>query len=158
MVDEALDQKEQFIIRPIGHVRRSDDGNRLEIMPPYRSALKQLEHFSHVIVVWWADRQDSEKSRSIMQTNPPYAADKTTGVFACRSEYRPNPVALSTCKLLDVDEANGVVKIAEIDALDGTSIVDLKAYFPVCDRVKDAHIPDWLSDWPEWMPDEGIGF
>jgi tRNA (Thr-GGU) A37 N-methylase len=64
---------------------------------------------------------------------------------------------MTTCKLLGVDEGNGMVQIADIDAYDGTRIVDLKAYFPVCDRVKEAHIPTWLSDWPEWMPDGGIG-
>ena len=48
-------------------------------------------------------------------------------------------------------------KVADIDAYDGTPIVDLKACFPVCERVKEAYIPEWLSDWPEWMPEEGIG-
>ena len=67
-----------------------------------------------------------------------------------------NPIAMTTCKLLDVDEEQGVVRVSKIDAYDGTPIVDLKAYFPVCDRVKDASIPKWLSEWPEWMPDEGL--
>ena len=83
--------------------------------------------------------------------------DKLTGIFACRSEYRPNPIAITTCEILDVNKAKGIVNIKNIDAYDGTEIIDLKAYFPVCDRVKNAKIPDWLSFWPEWMPDEGIG-
>jgi tRNA (Thr-GGU) A37 N-methylase len=64
---------------------------------------------------------------------------------------------MTTCKLLEVDEGSGVLKVADIDAFDGSQIVDLKAYFPVCDRVQEAHIPQWLSDWPEWMPDDGVG-
>jgi len=48
-------------------------------------------------------------------------------------------------------------EVSDIDAYDGTPIVDLKAYFPVCDRVKEATIPEWLSNWPEWMPEQGIG-
>jgi tRNA (Thr-GGU) A37 N-methylase len=47
--------------------------------------------------------------------------------------------------------------VADIDAYDGTPVIDLKAYFPVCDRVKEARIPAWLVDWPEWMPEEGLG-
>jgi len=78
-------------------------------------------------------------------------------VFATRAEYRPNPIAMTTCKILNVDEIMGIVKVADIDAYDDTPIVDLKAYFPVCDRVKRTRIPEWLSDWPEWMPEEGIG-
>jgi tRNA (Thr-GGU) A37 N-methylase len=64
---------------------------------------------------------------------------------------------MTTCKLLGMDEGQGVLQVADIDAVDGTRIVDLKAYFPVCDRVREAYIPEWLSDWPEWMPEDGIG-
>ncbi len=59
--------------------------------------------------------------------------------------------------MLKVDEKNGIIEVSDIDAYDGTPIVDLKAYFPVCDRVKEARIPKWLSNWPEWMPEQGIG-
>jgi len=86
-----------------------------------------------------------------MQTKPPYARGKLTGVFACRAEYRPNPIMMTTCRILEVNEEKGIVKIPWIDAHDGTPIVDLKAYFPVCERVKEPQIPEWLSNWPEWM-------
>ena len=109
------------------------------------------------MVFWWAHKHDNEKSRRSLQCEPPYAKGKITGVFATRAEYRPNPIAISTCKILNLDEDKGIVNVADIDAYDGTPIVDLKAYFPVCDRVKRARIPEWLSDWPDWMPDEGIG-
>lgn len=146
-----------FHIHLIGYIRRSEDSVNLEILEPFRPALKQLDHFSHVMVFWWADKHDNEESRSIMQTDPPYAKGKVTGVFATRAEYRPNPIAMTTCKLLAVDEERGIVQVTNIDAYDGTPIVDLKAYFPVCDRVREARIPEWLSDWPEWMPEEGLG-
>lgn len=144
-------------VRPIGAIRRTGDGIRLEIAEPYRPALKALEEFSHVIVLWWADQLDTAEMRAIMQTEPPYAPGHVMGLFATRAPYRPNPVALTTCKLLGVDEVAGVVEVADIDALDGTPIVDLKAYFPVCDRVQTASIPDWLEGWPEWMPENGLG-
>ncbi len=148
--------EKNFTMVPIGYVRR-DPNVYLEICEPFRPALRQLDHFSHVMVFWWAHNHDNEKSRSIMQTNPPYAADKVTGVFACRAEYRPNPIGMTVCTLEEVDEEKGIVHITDIDAYDGTPIVDLKAYFPVCDRVKEAYIPEWLSEWPEWMPEEGLG-
>lgn len=146
-----------YQVSPIGYIRRTEGEIILDILEPFRTGLKQLDHFSHVIVLWWADRHDNKKSRGILQTEPPYAQGKITGVFACRSEYRPNPIALSTCKMLAIYQEGGILKIAEIDAIDGTPILDLKAYFPVCDRVKEAQIPEWLSDWPEWMPEEGLG-
>lgn len=150
-------KEETFEMYPIGYIRRLENGIHLEILEPFRPALKQLDHFSHVMVFWWADRHDNEKSRGIMQTEPPYAQGKVTGVFATRAEYRPNPIAMTTCKILEIDEGNGIVRVTNIDAYDGTRVVDLKAYFPVCDRVKETNIPEWLSGWPEWMPEEGIG-
>jgi tRNA-Thr(GGU) m(6)t(6)A37 methyltransferase TsaA len=157
MDESGIKAEEGYRIYPIGYVRRPENDIYLEILEAFRPALRQLNHFSHIMVFWWADRHDNERSRSIMQTEPPYASGKLTGVFATRAEYRPNPIAMTTCKLLTVDEKDGTVRIANIDAYDGTPVVDLKAYFPVCDRVKEATIPEWLSDWPEWMPEEGIG-
>jgi tRNA-Thr(GGU) m(6)t(6)A37 methyltransferase TsaA len=144
-------------IQSIGTVRRDQDTVFLEIPEAYRPALSCLEHFSHLFVLWWADRYDNEESRRILQTRPPYAEDKLTGVFACRSEYRPNPIALTVCKILEVDEQGGRIMICDIDAFDGTQILDLKPYFPVCDRVKNASIPDWLAGWPNWLPERGLG-
>ncbi|NIP34428.1 MAG: tRNA (N6-threonylcarbamoyladenosine(37)-N6)-methyltransferase TrmO, partial [Thermoplasmata archaeon] len=56
-----------------------------------------------------------------------------------------------------MDVECGVVRVNDVDALDGSPIIDLKAYFPVLDRVRDATIPDYLEGWPEWLPEEGIG-
>jgi tRNA-Thr(GGU) m(6)t(6)A37 methyltransferase TsaA len=160
--DESMNEttrtlESRFMMKSIGTVRRSSSGIRLEIDESFRPALRQLGSFSHVMVFWWAGRNDNDEYRGMLQTRPPYAEEHLTGVFATRSPYRPNPVAMTTCRLESVDEDAGFVEVADIDAFDGTQIVDLKAYFPVCDRVKTAHIPAWLSDWPDWMPDDGIG-
>ncbi len=145
-------------IEPIGHVRRTGAGEVfVEILATYRAGLKQLDRFSHVIVLWWADRSDNPTMRGTLQCNPPYATEHTTGVFACRAEYRPNPIAVTTCEIVAVDEAHGIVRLRNIDALDGSPVLDLKAYFPVVDRVQDAHIPGYLTGWPEWLPESGIG-
>lgn len=136
---------------PIGTVQNSGESFGVEIDAPYRPALKQLDQFSHVIVLWWADQSDNEESRSQLQTRPFYAEEHLTGVFACRAEYRPNPLGSTVCKILAIDEEAGLVRLEYIDAFDGSPVVDLKAYFPVSDRVKSARIPAWLSDWPEWV-------
>lgn len=146
-----------YQLQPIGSVRRTKQEIRLQIDEAFRPALKQLDLFSHVVVFWWADRFDDTESRNILVCKPPYAAEHETGIFATRSPIRPNPIAMTTCKLLSVDQSKGIVRIANIDAVDGTPVVDLKAYFPVCDRVKQAHLPAWLDGWPEWMPEDGVG-
>jgi tRNA-Thr(GGU) m(6)t(6)A37 methyltransferase TsaA len=152
-----MSTKKSITVFPIGFVRRTDSGLLLEIDEEYRPGMKQLDKFSHLMVLWWADKHDNKNSRSTFQCEPPYAEGHLTGVFASRAEYRPNPIAITTTKIHDVDIENGIIKVGDIDASDGTPILDLKAYFPVTDRVQNVTIPDWLSDWPEWMPDEGIG-
>jgi tRNA-Thr(GGU) m(6)t(6)A37 methyltransferase TsaA len=150
-------RENQFLLTPIGRIRRGEEGVQVELEPSIKPALKQLGHFSHVMVFWWANHFDNEEAREMLRSISPYAPDHECGVFATRSPYRPNPIMMTTCKLLEVDEESGIVRIAEIDAFDGSTVVDLKAYFPVCDRVKEPFIPAWLSDWPDWMPEDGIG-
>lgn len=149
---------EHFIINPIG-VAKADQGRfGVEIHESFRPALKELNRFGHVIVTWWADRHDNEECRSKLQTELPYAKDITAGVFACRSEYRPNPIAITTCKIINLDQAKGIVELEYIDADDGTPILDLKPYIPVCDRMRDIRVAEWYSDWPEWYEDAGAYF
>jgi tRNA (adenine37-N6)-methyltransferase len=155
--DLAMNHHSSYQVIPLGVVQRTPAGVNLLIESPYRPALHGLEHFSHVMVFWWADRFDAPEYRQMMQCDPPYAPGHTSGMFATRSPIRPNPLMMTTCRLLAVDEAEGVVAVADLDAIDGTPIVDLKAYFPVCDRVQDATIPGWLEGWPTWMPENGIG-
>jgi len=98
-----------YHLHPIRYVRRSEEGVFVEILEPFRPALKQLDHFSHVMVFWWADKHDNEKSRNILQTEPPYAPGKLAGIFATRAEYRPNPIGMTTCKLVALDEKCGLL-------------------------------------------------
>ncbi len=150
-------EQQRYDLRPIGCVVRSDGGIRVEVLERFRPALQLLDRFTHLIVVWWADKHDNEKSRAMLRCEPPYAPGRVHGIFATRAEYRPNPIAITTCKMLSLDEQEGIIQVADIDAFDGTPVVDLKPYYPVCERVQDARIPEWLADWPEWMPEEGLG-
>lgn len=144
-------------LRAVGRVRRDGPRRWIEIDEAYRPALLALDGFSHVNVLWWANWVEGDEYRSYLQGNPPYAPEHATGVFASRSPLRPNPIGLTVCPIVRVDVEAGIVEVADIDALDDSPVLDLKAYFPVCDRVREARIPEWLVGWPEWMPDAGSG-
>jgi tRNA-Thr(GGU) m(6)t(6)A37 methyltransferase TsaA len=146
----------EMTVTAIGTVFRENDMVRILIDEKYHAALKQLNHFSHVIVMWTPDKID-EDYRHNLTCRPPYAPNHETGVFASRAEYRPNPIAITVCPIVSLDEENGVLVVKSIDAYDGSPVLDLKAYFPVLDRVKDPQLPEWLDGWPEWLPDDGIG-
>ncbi len=149
--------QETYTIFPVGYIKRQDERVYLQISPPYIPALKEIEQFSHVQVLWWfSEFQDSIYRQATQSDHAPYDAP-VLGIFACRSPVRPNPIGLTTARIIDVLPEAGIVEIADLDAFDGTPILDLKPYFPSCDRVKDAHVPAWAADWPEWLPENGLG-
>jgi tRNA-Thr(GGU) m(6)t(6)A37 methyltransferase TsaA len=149
-----------YSLCPIGYIHATEAEQRfeVEILAPYRDALQQLGEFSHVIVVWWANQHDQPASRNTMITELPYAPGVKAGVFACRSEYRPNPIALTTTPILHIDQKNGILSLAWLDAYDGTPVLDLKPYIPVTDRIRDYKVAQWMQDWPAWMEDAGAYF
>lgn len=150
-------QAGRYHIFPIGTIQRREGSTFIEVLEKYRPALKELEQFSHVQILWWFSQFDDAESRETIQFDKvPYEAPPL-GVFACRSPLRPNPIGLTTARILCVDHENGKVQIGAIDAFDGTPVLDLKAYIPSMDRVKGFRVPAWAAEWPEWMPEEGIG-
>src|SRR5512145_519782 len=77
-----------YQLHPIGYVRAQEGSYCLEILPPYRPALKELQRFSHALIFWWAHQHDNAEQRAITTTPLPYAAGLEAGVFACRAPYR----------------------------------------------------------------------
>jgi tRNA-Thr(GGU) m(6)t(6)A37 methyltransferase TsaA len=146
-----------FEINTIGTVKQDNGKATIQIDSPHKAALKGLGDFSHVYVLFWADRFADDAHRATHVVPLPYAEGVESGVFANRSPVRPNPILISLCPIESVDEAAGTVTVTTIDAFDGTPVVDLKPYYPVTDRVKQASIPAYLVGWPEWFPEEGIG-
>jgi tRNA (adenine37-N6)-methyltransferase len=148
-------------ITPIGEVRADDSRGRyeLEIAEPYRKGLKGLSEFGRVQVLWWAHGVEKDPAmRETLVCELPYAKGERAGVFACRAQYRPNPVDLSSCGVVELREKEGVVVLDYIDAVDGTPIVDIKPYIPVCDRARDIKVAPWFRSWPEWIEDAGAFF
>ncbi|MFX1395676.1 MAG: TrmO family methyltransferase [Promethearchaeota archaeon] len=150
-------------MNPIGYVRIKGEKPEqmeyfLDIHDQYRTGLKELDKFSHVMVFWWASEMDDKEHRNLdtWAIEVPYAERAPDmGIFASRAEYRPNPIALTMCEMQSVDIKKRIVKIRGIDTFNETPILVLKAYFPTCDRVRDCHIAPWLKDWPEYV-EEGI--
>lgn len=135
-----------FELYPVGRVKRKGKSAHLHIYNKYTDALKGLDGFSHVFVLYWFDRNDTREKRSILQVHPRgNKKNPLTGVFACRSPVRPNLIALSLCKIISVK--NNIVHIENIDALNNSPILDLKPYIPHIDHIiKGVRVPDWLQE------------
>ncbi len=149
---------EKINLEPIGRVHAQEGSFYLKVFEPYREALAGLEEFSHALVFWWAHGCADPAERETLQVDLPYAAGLRKGVFACRAQQRPNPLALTTCYIIEVDVEKGIVVVPWIDALDGTPLLDLKPFIPTSDRPRDFHVAPWLADWPDWMEDAAAYF
>jgi tRNA-Thr(GGU) m(6)t(6)A37 methyltransferase TsaA len=118
----------QFIIHPIGKVVKGDDKTMIVLDEKYQPGLSGLEKHSHVTVVYWFDRNDTPEKRAVLQVHP--RGDKQlplTGVFATHSPFRPNLIAISKCNIISIHE--NVIEIEDIDAFDGSPVLDLKGDF-----------------------------
>lgn len=136
-------------IAPIGTIEATDDGMYVVLDKPYVSALKGLEGFSHVNVLWWFDGCDTKDDRRTLVAPVPYGSMKEEmGAFATRSPRRPNPVALTTAQVLHVDYEAGRILVSYIDADNMSPVIDLKPYTPSLDRVESPSVPQWCAHWP----------
>lgn len=110
--------------------------------PEYRNAdaLRGLEDFSHLWIIW----QFSEAIREDWSptVRPPRLGGNTKlGVFATRSPFRPNPIGLSSVKIIGIEsttEYGPVIHVSGADLMNGTPIFDIKPYIPYCDCHPDA--------------------
>ncbi len=148
----------EFTISPIGYINRTDYGVELCVKKEFREGLLHLDRFSHVMVIWWPHLIRGHPQKRKMRVKPFYAPDTLTGVFATRSPSRPNPVAVTTCHIREIHEPEGIILVNNIDAEDGSPILDMKPHFPCLDVARNPRIPEWLPDeWAEPIPDEGVG-
>ncbi|MFV0298886.1 MAG: tRNA (N6-threonylcarbamoyladenosine(37)-N6)-methyltransferase TrmO, partial [Hyphomicrobiaceae bacterium] len=108
----------------------------IAIDAPYRPALQGLSKYSHVIVLVWLHRS----SRRPLVIRRQRHFDSPRGVFGVRSPVRPNPIGLSVCRILAVDEKEGRIDVDAIDFLEGTPVIDIKPYRPGVDAFPDAVI------------------
>ena len=138
-----------FQVKPIGKIKVNEDGMFIEVDKRYVPALKALNGFSHLNIIWWFSDFDTEKMRSILEVPKPYKkSPDIMGIFATRSPVRPNPIALSTVQVISIDYESGIIQIPYIDANDGSPLLDIKPYTPSLDRIEKPKVPDWCKHWP----------
>lgn len=93
----------------------------------YHAALKDLEGFERIWLIYWLDRASEPRLRVT-----PFLDTCEHGVFATRAPARPCPIGMSAVRLVRVD-AGGVLEVADVDMLDGTPLLDIKPYVPEFD-------------------------
>lgn len=132
-----------FYLKPIGVVRKNGEKTNIEIFAEFADGLLGLEGFSHIYVLYWFHQNDTSENRKTLRVHPRKdPRNPLTGVFATHSPVRPNLIALSLCKIVAIRE--NLVEIEEIDALDGSPVIDIKCFIPGSPGQPDVRVPDWV--------------
>lgn len=101
-------------------------------------SLRELDGVERIFIFYIFDRSTNWKPI----VNPP-RGNKKVGVFASRSPYRPNPIGMSICKIVEVDSNYIIVENA--DLLDNTPIIDIKPYIPEYDSFPESRV-GWIDE------------
>jgi len=122
---------------PIQGTFRKGVAGRLELSKEYQDGLKDLNGFSHIMIIYYFDRSGKEELLS-----KPFLEDKPHGIFAIRSPHRPNHIGVSIVKLEKIEK--NIVTFSEVDILDATPLLDIKPYVSHFDSRKDVK-NGWLD-------------
>lgn len=122
---------------PIQGTFKKNVNGQIEIFPKYLQGLKDIEGFSHLILIYYFDRAKGEKL-----TGKPFLEDIPHGIFAIRSPMRPNHIGVSIVKLEKVE--NNIITFSEVDILDNTPLLDIKPYISYFDSREDVK-NGWLE-------------
>lgn len=136
----------EIVLRAIGYVRNGvakprprgweQVESRLEMLPEHLARLAGIEAYSHVLVVTYLDVAEGAPEKPETLT---LASGRSYGIFATRSQLRPNHLGVSAVELLARDGAT--LSVRGLDAIDGTPVLDIKPYLPEYDAVPGARIP-----------------
>ncbi len=95
----------------------------VEVFPEYTEGLKDLEGFSHIILIY-----HFHLSKKPLLKVKPFMDNQTHGVFSTRAPSRPNPIGISIVRLLKIK--GNILYVQDIDIVDGTPLLDIKPYVP----------------------------
>jgi len=124
IVHSPFKKTEDIELQRQARTRGFDDvAGELEIFDDYKEGLKDIEGFSHIILLFAFHQAKGFKLR----TRPPFEK-RLRGLFSTRSPHRPNPLGMTVVKL--VQRKGNILKVRGVDMIEGTPILDIKPYTP----------------------------
>ena len=135
VIHTPFTQPEGMPIQPVG---AAGVHGTVEVFAAYQAGLKDLDGFSHVILLYHLHRSQGFDLEVV-----PFLDTQSRGLFATRAPRRPNPIGLSVVRLDRVE--NGLLYVRNVDMLDGTPLLDIKPYVPEFDAQSEVRT-GWLED------------
>ncbi len=115
----------------------------IEVFSQYTDCLDDLAGFSHIYVLFHLHKSGAYRSKIV-----PFLDDCERGVFSTRSPSRPNAIGLSLVELTSVE--GNILKIKNVDIIDGSPLIDIKPYVPIFEDPEDVRT-GWLEGKKEEM-------
>lgn len=137
-------------LNPIGYAKNDEKQHfgswrnvvsEIVVEDVWKDALLGLQDFSHIIVIYFMHEIKTCDIRHIPQGKKGEVPE--VGIFACRCPARPNPIGISTVKLLSVKD--NVLSVQGLDVIHGTPILDIKPYTPQYDAAHNPKVPEWIN-------------
>ena len=132
--------KQKFgIPRQSGLVKQATAKLTLQPEFSHPDIVRGLDQYSHVWILFIFHQNIQKKLKNTVRP-PRLGGNERMGVFATRSNYRPNPIGQSVVALDDIECLSDQIRLhlSGIDILDGTPVLDIKPYLPYADIVKEA--------------------
>ena len=130
-------------VPPTGWIHQAATAARIDVDPTFKDGLPGMEGFAHIVVSHWFHENDNPEAPARLQVHPRNnPANPVTGDFATHAPVRPNPVALSVCRIIAVDGTT--LWIEKIVAHDGAPVIDLKCTIPDRPDPETIRLPDWV--------------
>jgi len=137
----------------IGNIQFEKGLFSLKLHTEYKEGLINIDGFSHLQILWWGNQSEGDEHRSRIVISKPYkkGPDKL-GVFATRSQFRPNPILLTTILVHKIDFKKGIIYTPYIDAENESPILDIKPFHRY-ENLSHCQVPGWCSHWPSCYED-----
>lgn len=122
---------------PIQGKFKTDVKAWIELKKEYVAGLKDLDGFSHAIIIYYFHKSEKEQVEA-----KPFLEDKTHGIFAIRSPHRPNHIGLSIVRIEGIEDNK--LHFSEVDMLDKTPVLDIKPYIRYFD-IREGVTSGWVN-------------
>ena len=135
-------------LNPIGSTHFENGRFCIKLRDEYKKGLVGIKGFSHLQILWWGNLFDAPKYRNQLMAKQPYqGGPEKLGVFATRSQLRPNPILTTIVAVQKIDIDQGEIYTPYMDTESNTPVLDIKPYH-LFDRVENCHVPNWCRHWP----------
>lgn len=136
MIRTPFTERKDMPVQPKG---AGDVKGIIELDPPFEEGLRDLDGFSHIILIYHLHLSDS-----YTLTVTPFMDTEQRGLFSTRAPNRPNSIGLSVVKLVSIRKNR--IEVEGIDVVDQTPLLDIKPYIPSFDHPEGDIREGWVTE------------